>query len=227
MLKYINKNVTSLDNIFKLKKDKVLYKIIFYKFIYAEIIKKYIFYTKLKIVQNYAKLNVYNNTVYSVNFIKNLKSKWAINFISTTFNKYIKNFNSNKFNIFFLRKNKIFNKGRYSRNRQNYRTGVYWCIALNIILVVALYIWFYRFSMNYTYIWWFFFFCIALFFISRISQYRLYNILNIKNEFICTFNWFFRIILNLIEITKITLKNFNINAHLNINNFLKVLLFIF
>jgi hypothetical protein len=28
-------------------------------------------------------------------------------------------------NINFLRKNKIFNKGRYSRNRQNYRTGVY------------------------------------------------------------------------------------------------------
>jgi len=24
-----------------------------------------------------------------------------------------------------LRKNKVFNKGRYSRNRQNYRTGVY------------------------------------------------------------------------------------------------------
>ena len=30
--------------------------------------------------------------------------------------------------IFFLRKVKIFNKGRYSRNRQNYRTGVYLCL---------------------------------------------------------------------------------------------------
>lgn len=28
-------------------------------------------------------------------------------------------------NILFLRKNKVFNKGRYSRNRQYYRTGVY------------------------------------------------------------------------------------------------------
>ncbi len=28
-------------------------------------------------------------------------------------------------NILFLRKNKVFNKGRYSRNRQTYRTGVY------------------------------------------------------------------------------------------------------
>jgi hypothetical protein len=30
--------------------------------------------------------------------------------------------------VFFLRKVKIFNKGRYSRNRQNYRTGVYLCL---------------------------------------------------------------------------------------------------
>ena len=32
---------------------------------------------------------------------------------------------SEKINILFLRKTKIFNKGRYSRNRQLYRTGVY------------------------------------------------------------------------------------------------------
>ena len=36
------------------------------------------------------------------------------------------NINTKKLtNILFLRKNKVFNKGRYSRNRQFYRTGVY------------------------------------------------------------------------------------------------------
>jgi hypothetical protein len=32
---------------------------------------------------------------------------------------------SKNYNINFIRKNKIFNKGRYSRNRQLYRSGVY------------------------------------------------------------------------------------------------------
>jgi hypothetical protein len=40
---------------------------------------------------------------------------------------------------YFLRKELIFSKGRYSRNRQVYRTGVYWCLYINILAVVALY----------------------------------------------------------------------------------------
>jgi hypothetical protein len=47
----------------------------------------------------------------------------VIYFKITNFIKFISIFSSNVF--FFLRKQKCFNKGRYSRNRQLYRTGVY------------------------------------------------------------------------------------------------------
>lgn len=32
------------------------------------------------------------------------------------------------FSIFFTKKNYLYNKGKFSRNRQTYRTGVYLCI---------------------------------------------------------------------------------------------------
>ena len=54
-----------------------------------------------------------------------------------------------KFKIMFLRKTKIFNKGRYSRNRQIYRTGVYMILWLNIIIIVSIYFIFYRFVFNF------------------------------------------------------------------------------
>ena len=73
----------------------------------------------------------------------------------------------------FLRKLKSFNKSRYSRNRQYYRTGVYMCLWLNIILVFGLYYMFYRFSFNFNYvyiIWSFFvFFVFFVFFLRSAS----------------------------------------------------------
>jgi len=58
----------------------------------------------------------------------------------------------NYFNsFFFLRKTKIFNKGRYSRNRQLYKTGVYLCLYINIIVVYAVYFLYYRFIFNFGY----------------------------------------------------------------------------
>ena len=47
----------------------------------------------------------------------------TIKYSSSSIAKFINN-NTN-YSVYFLRKNKSFNKGRYSRNRQNYRTGVY------------------------------------------------------------------------------------------------------
>lgn len=44
-----------------------------------------------------------------------------------------------QFEFQFLRKNKIYNKGRYSRCRQNYRTGVYMCMYLSILSIFGLY----------------------------------------------------------------------------------------
>ena len=46
-----------------------------------------------------------------------------IRYNSTSIVKYIND--DTNYTLYFLRKNRLFNKGRYSRNRQNYRTGVY------------------------------------------------------------------------------------------------------
>ena len=76
--------------------------------------------------------------------------------------------------VFFLRKVKIFNKGRYSRNRQNYRTGVYLCLWLSIVLIVFVYYIFYRFMFNFGFIWIIFFIFVSSFFFSRfIQNYKL------------------------------------------------------
>jgi hypothetical protein len=58
----------------------------------------------------------------------------------------------NDYSSQFLRKTKSFNKSRYSRNRQYYRTGVYWCLWLNVIAVVGLYYLFYRFTFRFSYV---------------------------------------------------------------------------
>ena len=42
------------------------------------------------------------------------------------------------FECFFIRKNKNFNKSRFSRNRQIYRTGVYFCFYINIAVFYSL-----------------------------------------------------------------------------------------
>jgi hypothetical protein len=64
-------------------------------------------------------------------------------------NNFIKICNKTKHNILFIRKQKCFNKGRYSRNRQLYRTGVYWCLYINIIALVGLNYLFYKFTINF------------------------------------------------------------------------------
>ena len=82
----------------------------------------------------------------------------------------------------YLRKNKIFNKGRYSRNRQLYRTGVYWCLWVNIILIYSLYFLFYRFSFNFGYIWFGLFVFIYSTIFSRILKYNFINVKSILKE---------------------------------------------
>lgn len=94
-------------------------------------------------------------------------SNLVIKFQPSDISKLISSALLNDLNINFLRKNKVFNKGRYSRNRQNYRTGVYWSIYVNIIAVVGLYFWFYRFNINFGYLWPLFFLFIFTVFWSR------------------------------------------------------------
>lgn len=92
---------------------------------------------------------------------------------STLVNKVLCNTYS-AFSVLFLRKNKVFNKGRYSRNRQLYRTGVYWCLYLNIILVYGLYAYFYKFYFNFGYVWWLSFSVIFAFSFSKVLKYSNY-----------------------------------------------------
>lgn len=83
----------------------------------------------------------------------------APNYLFLTNNFFTKN---HKF--FFLRNNEIYNKSRYSRNRQTYRTGVFWCIWLTVLTVIGLYFYFYVFLIKFTYAWIFFFLFILSFF---------------------------------------------------------------
>ena len=91
-----------------------------------------------------------------------------------------------KLNINFIRKSKVFNKGRYSRNRQYYRTGFYWCLYVNIVAVVGLYFWFYRFLINFSYLWWLLFAFILSFIFSKFFNIYKLGFLKsyLKEEFI-------------------------------------------
>lgn len=87
----------------------------------------------------------------------------------------------NDYSNFILRKSKCFNKSRYSRNRQYYRTGVYWCLWLNIILVLGLYYSFYRFSFKFNYIAFIYLFAaLAAFILFFSKNYYIGAILNLK-----------------------------------------------
>lgn len=99
-------------------------------------------------------------------------------------------------NIFFLRKNKVFNKSRYSRNRQTYRTGFYLCILLNIILIIGLCFAFYKFSMNIGYFWWLTIIFVFNCFYYKYFKYIIFKVDIIKEEIKFTFNWFNALFVN-------------------------------
>lgn len=152
-------------------------------------------YFYLKIFNKYLNLN----TEFNTSFINDLKQKYLISFSASNIVKYISDFSINNSTILYLRKNKIFNKSRYSRNRQTYRTGAYWCLYVNIVAVVAFYFWFYKFTMNFGYLWWLLFSLIASFFFSRALKHNFFNPIKIYTEFILGFKWFITIIYNIIK----------------------------
>ena len=119
------------------------------------------------------------------------KKRFLINkpkYSSSSISKFIPNVANLQFQ--YLRKNKVYNKGRYSRCRQNYRTGVYMCMYLSILSIFGLYYWFFKFSFNFTYLWWPFALFISSFFIPQIIKYRLYNPIVLINKFILLSRWF-------------------------------------
>lgn len=121
-------------------------------------------------ISNKIKLNKYKNFIFY--FFKKIDIKNFKIFFQTSslINLYNKNV-FKKININFLRKNKFFNKGRYSRNRQYYRTGVYWCLYINIIAVLGFYFWFYKITLNFGYLWWLLWLFFASFFLPKFFKY--------------------------------------------------------
>lgn len=134
---------------------------------------------------------------------------------STSIDNYLNINLLKQFTVLFLRKNKVFNKGRYSRNRQYYRTGVYWCLYLNVILMVGLYFWFYKISMVFSYIWWFFFIFLLSFFIPKIVQYNLYYPYNIFNTIIFNIKFLVILLYNIVDLFFTLLKKNYLYKYLN------------
>jgi hypothetical protein len=151
-------------------------------------------YVKIGLITNY------NNFFFFKSFlINNLDTKININkallttpkYSSSSVNKLIDTNTLNDFEFQYLRKNKVYNKGRYSRCRQNYRTGVYMCMYLSVVSIFGLYYWFYKFSFNFTYLWWLFIAFLGSFFLPKIIKYRLYEPTTLVNKFFDFFKWVF------------------------------------
>lgn len=132
---------------------------------------------------SFRKNKVYNTSISTV-------SNFLIRFSPTTIVKYLSTFDLNSYQILYLRKNKIFNKGRYSRNRQFYRTGVYWCIYINIIAILGLYFWFYRFVINFGYLWWLLYISILSFVLAKAFNYNLLNPVSLIKSIYNDLYWF-------------------------------------
>ena len=128
---------------------------------------------------------VFNTITYNIisNFyIDNLQTTKNVNCQKHIDNAQLsyKNGELEKLEIFFLRKNRVFNKGRYSRNRQNYRTGVYICFYLSIVSIFGLYYTFYKFSFNLSYLWFFFLFFVGGFFLNKLLKYNLWSFFSVN-----------------------------------------------
>lgn len=159
----------------------------------------YLIFLNKKIKTNFFWFNSFSLNSLSWKTLKNLNSNnkvaesksskeespYQINFQSSLIEKNINTKKKNFSDFFFLRKTKIFNKGRYSRNRQIYRTGVYLCLYINILAIYAIYFLFYRFTFNFGFIWLFIFLGSSSFFFSRFFKY------NFINNFFFNLNFFF------------------------------------
>jgi len=183
-IKNISKNINSLNYTFSVLNDKFVNKFTFSNLII----------NKALIYKNYINKNYINNLVVLLNNLSN--NIFKINFSISSINKFL-NINVSDISINFLRKNKIFNKGRYSRNRQYYRTGVYWCLYINIIAVIGMYFWFYRINMNFTYLWWFFYLCVISIFLPKIINNNIVSYNNFFKTFYNLFIWIYYILVDI------------------------------
>lgn len=164
-----------------------------------------VFYIKLfkesnifkPLVKDYHEVDLYISNrpeILEINseFQNSLDDTYPVRYSETSVNKHLDVYFDNQ-KIYFLRKNRIFNKSRYSRNRQLYRTGVYWCLWFNILMVYGLFFFFYRFSFNFGYLWWGLCIFAFSFIIGKVLKYRFYNLKILLNEFYLFFVWVYNI----------------------------------
>jgi hypothetical protein len=134
---------------------------IFSKFLNTGVFKNFFQHNYHKTLTKYIKLSVldcFSGVIYLQKTKDQLELKLGdpIHYTKSTTSSIYKNislFDINNVELQFLRKNKVYNKGRYSRCRQNYRTGVYLCMYLSIVSIFGLYYWFFKFSFNFSYLW--------------------------------------------------------------------------
>lgn len=224
----INKDVFKIKDRTKKIKSKIYLDYVDSRKKYIiKIYKKYNFFLKI-FIKNFRSIYTftYKNNVLNffkiklnLNFFKSLKNYYPIRFSETSLSKHIDLKNINTYNFFFIRKNRIFNKGRYSRNRQLYRTGVYWCLWLNIMLVYGLYFMFYRFTFNFGYFWWGILILAYSSIFSRVVKYNFFNIFYIKNEIFMFFRWLGLFLLNIRNFL-MNLLNYYIFKNYILNNFI-------
>ncbi len=69
--------------------------------------------------------------------------------------------------INYSRKVRIFNKSRYSRNRQNVRSTFYFAVYFNILIIYTVFSVFYGFVLLLSYNWWLYFIFLTFFFYSN------------------------------------------------------------
>ena len=145
-------------------------------------------YLKIFLLNNYNKYLFLQNKKNNISVVSSILSKLPKNSTSSVY-KNISLFDYTSSEFQFLRKNKVYNKGRYSRCRQNYRTGVYLCMYLSIVSIFGLYYWFFKFSFNFSYLWWFFIGFFSSFLLPKIIKYRLYEITTVVHVFYGFFSW--------------------------------------
>ncbi len=145
------------------------------------------------------------------NFFENIKKIFPYRFSESSLNKFINLSKIDDFIVFYLRKIKIFNKGRYSRNRQTYRTGFYWCLWLNIFVVYGLHFVFYRFTFTFGYLWLFLFVFFASFVFSRALKYNLISYNSVVSEVWEFFNFLkFLFLFMFVLVKKIIVNSYSI-----------------
>jgi hypothetical protein len=71
------------------------------------------------------------------------------------------------------------------------------CMYLSVVSIFGLYYWFYKFSFNFTYLWWLFIAFVGSFFLPKIIKYRLYEPTTIVTKIFDFFKWFFLVLKSL------------------------------